>query len=83
MPGEGRVLNHCLAEARIPVLDDREARACALAHSLPLIGTLGIVLRAKKRGFIPAARPLVDELRAAGSFLDDELVAQALAQVGE
>ncbi len=82
-PGESQVIAHCLAGAQVPVLDDREARACALAHSLPLIGTLGIILRAKKQGLIPAARPLTDEIRAAGSFLDDELVEQALAQVGE
>jgi len=48
-----------------------------------LIGTLGIILRAKKGGLILAARPLADQIRAAGSFLDDELVEQALAQVGE
>ena len=81
--GESQVIAHCLAGAQVPVLDDREARACAVAHSLPLIGTLGIILRAKKRGLIPAARPLADQIRAAGSFLDDELVEQALAQVGE
>ena len=81
--GESQVIAHCLVEGQVPVLDDREARACALSHSLPLIGTLGIVLRARKRGLIPAARPLVNQIRAAGSFLDDELVEQALAQVGE
>lgn len=81
--GESQVIAHCLARAQVPVLDDREARACAVAHSLPLIGTLGIVLRAKKRGLISAARPLADQIRAAGSFLDDELVEQALALVGE
>jgi len=82
-PGESQVIAHCLAGAQVPVLDDGEARACALAHSLPLIGTLGIILRAKKGGLIPAARPLADQIRAAGSFLDDELVEQALALVGE
>lgn len=81
--GESQVIAHCLAGAQVPVLDDGEARACALAHSLAVIGTLGIILRAKKRGLIPAARPLADQIQAAGSFLDDELVEQALAQVGE
>ena len=81
--GESQVIAHCLAGAQIPVLDDGEARACALAHSLPVIGTLGVILRARKLGLIPAARPLVDQIRAAGSYLNDELVEQALAQVGE
>ncbi len=82
-PGESQVIAHALADALVPVLDDGEARACALSHSLPMIGTLGIVLRARKQGLVPAARPLVEQILAAGSFLDEQLVEQALAQVGE
>ncbi|MGH9890653.1 MAG: DUF3368 domain-containing protein [bacterium] len=44
-PGESQVIAHALAEALIPVLDDGEARACALSLSLPMIGTLGIKSR--------------------------------------
>jgi predicted nucleic acid-binding protein len=65
------------------VLDDRAARRCAAAHNVPVIGTLGIVLRAKNNRQIESARPLVNELIAAGMFLDDEFVDQALATVGE
>jgi len=65
------------------VLDDGRGQAQELAHSLPIIGSLGIILRAKQRGLISAAKPLVEQLRLAGSFLDDELVAQALTMVGE
>jgi predicted nucleic acid-binding protein len=81
--GESQVIAHCLEKGRRAVLDDGNARACALSHSIPIIGTLGIVLRAKKQGLIPAARPVIEQVRTAGSFLDDELVEQALAQIGE
>jgi predicted nucleic acid-binding protein len=81
--GESQVIAHCLASDSVAVLDDGEARACAQSHGLPLIGTLGIILLARKHGLIPAARPLVDQLLAAGSHLSRELVEKALALVGE
>ncbi len=82
-PGESQVIAHALSGSYRAVLDDGRGRACALAHSLPIIGSLGIILRAKQHSLIPAARPLVEQLQAAGSFLDDELVTQALKMVGE
>jgi predicted nucleic acid-binding protein len=65
------------------VLDDRAARRCAAAHNVPVIGTLGVVLRAKRNRQIEGARPLVNELIAAGMFLDAEFVDRVLTSVGE
>lgn len=81
--GESQVIAHRLSNPAVAVLDDGEARACAQAHDLPLIGTLGVILRARKQGFIPAARPLIEELVAAGSFLDRSLVERELAKLHE
>ncbi len=81
--GESQVIAHSLLEPSVAVLDDGEARSCAQSRNIPLIGTLGIVLRARKQGMIPAARPLVEQLAAAGSFLHRSLIESALAQVGE
>lgn len=82
-PRESQVIAHCLLGRYRAVLDDGKARACASSHSVPLIGTLGIILRAKRKGLIPAARPIVQRLLAAGSFMDLELVEKALADIGE
>jgi predicted nucleic acid-binding protein len=65
------------------VLDDLAARRCAKAHNLPAIGSLGVVLRAKARGLLGQARPVVRTLTEAGMFLDDELIDSALKSVGE
>jgi predicted nucleic acid-binding protein len=65
------------------VLDDREARRCAQALGLPIIGTLGVVLRAKRQGLIGEARPMIEDLRRAGLYLTDEIVEGALAHLGE
>ena len=81
--GESQVIANCLAVPSVAVLDDGEARACAQSQALPLIGTLGIILRARKTGLIPVARPLVEQIAEAGSFLSRALIESALAQVGE
>ena len=66
------------------VLDDRAARRCAHALAIPCIGTLGIILRAKKEGLIQEAVPILKKLQGAGFHLDDHVVAEALrAAVGE
>ena len=81
--GESQVLSHCLAGGHRAVLDDGEARAAAKVHSVPLVGSLGVILRARKAGLIPAARPLVEQLIESGSYLAADLVRQALHKVGE
>lgn len=81
--GESQVLAHCLTGSYLAVLDDGEARAAAKVHSIPLIGTLGVILRARQAGLISEARPLVERLLESGSYLADDLVRQALAKVGE
>lgn len=65
------------------ILDDLPARRCAAAHAIPVRGTLGLALIAKQRGHIPAARPVLLQMRQAGMFLSDRVMNQALALVGE
>jgi predicted nucleic acid-binding protein len=47
--GEAQVIAHCINAPRWALLDDRAARRCAAAHDVRVIGTLGVILRAKKR----------------------------------
>jgi predicted nucleic acid-binding protein len=65
------------------IIDDLAARRCAAALGIPVRGTLGLVLAAKKKGIIPAARPVVEQLRQAGMYLSDGIVNQALMIVDE
>jgi len=81
--GESQVLAHCLGGRKRAVLDDAEARAAARVHGVRLIGTLGVVLRARRANLLPAARPVIERLQERGAFLSDDLVRQALRKVGE
>jgi predicted nucleic acid-binding protein len=65
------------------VVDDLAARRCANSLGIPVRGTLGLVLTAKRRGIIPNARPVVEQLRAAGMYLSNSVLNRALKTVGE
>ena len=55
----------------------------AAALGIPLLGTVALVLKAKQRGAIPVARPVLETLRRAGMYLSDAVLTRALATVGE
>jgi predicted nucleic acid-binding protein len=50
---------------------------------VPVIGTLGVVLRAKVHHEITSARPLLEKLVAAGMFLDNDFTDGILLSIGE
>jgi predicted nucleic acid-binding protein len=82
--GETAVLS--LGLERLPcmvVLDDALARSCARSFHVPVIGILGVVLRAKKAGLIVAASDVVADLRKAGLHLDETVIRLALGKIGE
>ncbi len=83
-PGETSVL--AVALERRPctaILDDAAARACAQTFGVPLLGTLGVVLRAKRGGLVPRADEVLKALRAVGLRLDDRTIRLALGRLGE
>jgi predicted nucleic acid-binding protein len=83
-PGETSVLSWALEHPGCEaILDDLAGRRCAQFLDIPLVGTLGLVLRAKQKGRISAARPLLDKLRKAGMYLSDRVLEPALRLVGE
>ncbi len=83
-PGESAVLSWALSHPGcLAVIDDLLGRRCAEALRVPLCGTLGLVLRARKNGTLPLARPVILRLRAAGMYLSDGVMNAALAVVGE
>ena len=83
--GETAVLSWAIAEkGRTAILDDAEARKCARAFSIPVKGTLALVLLAKQRGIIPSAAEVIQALVNTGFRLDEQLIRKTLSQtVGE
>ena len=64
-------------------IDERKGRRAALAVGLKVVGTLGLLARAKILGIIPAVRPITDRLAREGLWYDRELVERVLGEIGE
>ena len=56
------------------IIDDLAGRKCAASLSIPVRGTLGIVLIAKKRNLIPKARSVIEDMMTAGLYLSRKVV---------
>ena len=69
----------------ILLTDDQAVRRLALAHNIPVMGSIGILIRARLDDVIPALKPLLDQLVAAGFHLDPQgqIYQEALERVGE
>lgn len=65
------------------VLDDRSARRAALAHGLPVIGTFGLLLRAKHQGLIGEVAPIMAAMVEAGHFASRDVQMAVLEDAGE
>lgn len=65
------------------VIDDLAGRRCAEALGIPLRGTVGLVLAARRAGRLDAARPVLERLRDGGMYLSDAVLQRALRLVGE
>jgi len=82
--GESSVLAYAASHPGTEaVIDDLAGRKCAACLNIPVRGTLGIILIAKKRGLIPFARPVLETLLRSGMYLSRSVLDQALRQVGE
>ncbi|UCC54184.1 MAG: DUF3368 domain-containing protein [Anaerolineaceae bacterium] len=77
--GEAEVLALAVEhEARLVVIDEARGRQYARRLSMPLTGTLGVLLLAKEEGLISAVAPLINQLEANGLHLSPKLIIKIL-----
>jgi predicted nucleic acid-binding protein len=82
----GEVEAIALAEevaAKELLLDERAARAVALARGLQVIGTAGLLARAKQHGMITAVRPFLERMQTQGIRYSQRFVEAFLRQLNE
>ncbi|MDA1018122.1 MAG: DUF3368 domain-containing protein [Planctomycetota bacterium] len=84
-PGESEALRLAVELSIDTVLIDEAAgRRAAVALGIGVVGTAGILLKAKQRGLILEIAPLLNELRnGLGFFLSDAFVDRILRTAGE
>ena len=65
------------------LLDEQRGRTYARALGVPVVGTFGLLIRAKRRGLVSTVRPVLDALVGAGFYASDALYHRALTLAGE
>lgn len=65
------------------ILDDRHARKVAARLGVTMIGTVGVLILAKRQGLIPLLKPLLEKLAENNFYISDELKEEAFTLVGE
>ena len=65
------------------ITDDRRARSVARKFGLDVIGTIGVLVLAKKRDFVSSIEPLLIDLDVAGFYVSTALKEEALRLVDE
>ena len=82
--GESEAISLALeTQARLIILDDRPARRLAQSLHLPVIGTVGVLVAAKRRGLLVSIRPQLDALMQHDFRISPRLYEQVLFDVGE
>jgi hypothetical protein len=56
------------------LIDDKRGRKVARLNHIQTIGTMGVLLQAKRRGLIAKVAPLIEKIRASPVFLSEDLV---------
>jgi predicted nucleic acid-binding protein len=65
------------------ISDDNQARSAAKRLRVSVIGTVGVLVRAKQSGVITVLNPILDDLELNSFFISQALREEALKLVGE
>lgn len=83
-PGEASVIQLALELGTPHVLiDERMAWNEAVREGLTPVGSVGIILLAKKNGLIPEIKPHLQEMRNKGIYLSKRVIDDAIIKAGE
>jgi predicted nucleic acid-binding protein len=84
-PGESEAI--IMAQEHQPsllLMDDLDGRTTAQRMKLPIIGTVGVLVRARKQGLVAKLQPILDELVTKHRFrLSEKIYADTLREAGE
>ena len=81
--GEAEAIALAHARGWRMILDDRRARSVARSLEITIIGTVGMLVRAKRLGIITSLRALLSELEIQEFYISEGLKAEALRLVNE
>jgi predicted nucleic acid-binding protein len=65
------------------IIDEKKGRKIAKSLGINILGTLGVLIQAKKAGFLSALKPEIEKLEQTGFRISEVLKVNILASVGE
>jgi predicted nucleic acid-binding protein len=65
------------------ILDDYKARKLAERLKLQIIGTVGVIVKAKLLGIVTSVKPFLEKMQQSGFYLSAEIIELALKEAGE
>ena len=65
------------------LIDDKRGRKVAKINQIKTIGSLGVLLQAKRIGLIPLIAPLLEQITESPVFISDSLIQTVLELAGE
>lgn len=82
--GEAAVIQLAIEQnIRTVCIDELKGRRAALAVGLKVVGSLGLLGKAKTLGLIEELKPYIEKAKLGGIFYDDNLIEQFLKSLGE
>ena len=81
--GEAATLTYASETNALVLMDDKAGRLRARTHRLDVVTIIGVLIAAKRKGFVDAIGPLFDLMREQDFYLSDKDIEDALDQVGE
>lgn len=82
--GEASLINNVIKyKNSLLIIDDAKARRVAKKLNLNLIGTIGIIIKAKQLGYINKIKPLLEKMNLTNFRLAPDIQAKALLLAGE
>lgn len=65
------------------LMDDQRARKLATLNNVAVVGSIGVLLLAKSKGYIPNISSSLMAIKQSGIFLGEGLILEALRMAGE
>lgn len=75
----------CLAQEinATVLIDERLGRAVARRLGLPVVGSLGVLIAAKRSGWLDSVQSAINQMQGNGYYMTEALIREALLRAGE
>ncbi|CAA6804721.1 MAG: Unknown protein [uncultured Sulfurovum sp.] len=70
-------------DADVLLIDDNRAKKYASLNGVKVIGSLGVLIKAKEKGHIGKVKPLLEELQKSEVYISHKLIEKVLEICGE